>query len=177
MKTKNLVILALLVGIGAVLHAVMPGFVFGMKPDMMLAMMFLGILLFPDRKSVLLLGLVTGFISGLTTTFPGGLFPNIIDKFVTAFAVYGLFLALGKFGRHIISVAALSAIGTLISGITFLGSALVLVGLPGPFAALFVGVVLPAMLVNTIVMIILYPIALAIAKRTKLVPVNSNVDM
>lgn len=175
MKTKHLVILALLVGIGAVLHAVVPGFIFGMKPDMMLAMMFLAIVLFPDKKSVLLLGLATGIISGLTTTFPGGLFPNIIDKFITAFAFYGLFLSLKKFRTNVISVAILTAIGTLISGTAFLGSAYILVGLPGPFVALFGGVVLPAMGVNAIVMLVLYPVALTIAKRAKLLPNQTDV--
>jgi hypothetical protein len=60
LNTKNLVALSLLVGIGAVLHAVIPGFFLGMKPDMMLTMMFLGIVLFPDRKSVFLLALLRG---------------------------------------------------------------------------------------------------------------------
>ena len=40
MNTKVLVSLALLVGIGAVLHTVVPPILFGMKPDMMLTMMF-----------------------------------------------------------------------------------------------------------------------------------------
>lgn len=168
MKTKNLVALALLVGMGAVLHAVMPGIVFGMKPDMMLAMMFLGIVLFPDVKSVVLLSLVTGLISGLTTTFPGGLIPNIIDKPITAFVFFGLFMALKKYRSNIVSVAVLTVLGTLVSGIAFLGSAYLLVGLPGPFAALFAGVVLPATVANTVAMVILYPVALTIVKRTKL---------
>ncbi|KAA9031652.1 tryptophan transporter [Niallia endozanthoxylica] len=168
MNTKNLVALALLVGMGTVLHAVVPGFFLGMKPDMMLTMMFLGIVLFPDRKSVLLLGLATGIISGITTTFPGGLFPNIIDKFVTSFVFFALFLALNKYSRSIISVAVLTAVGTVISGIVFLGSAYLIVGLPGPFAALFATVVLPAAAVNTIVMIVLYPVATSILKRTKI---------
>ncbi|MFB6465231.1 tryptophan transporter [Cytobacillus sp. Hz8] len=168
MKTKNLVVLALLVGMGAVLHAVVPGFFLGMKPDMMLTFMFLGIILFPDKKSVLLLGLVTGIISGLTTTFPGGLFPNIIDKFVTAFVVFGIFTALKSFQSSIIGVAILTAIGTIVSGTVFLTSALLIVGLPGPFIALFSTVVLPAAAFNTVFMIILYPIALSIVKRTKL---------
>src|SRR6476660_6992574 len=105
MKTKNLVALALLVLIGAVLHAVIPGIFFGMKPDMMLAMMFLGIILFPDFKSVLLLGIVTGLISGITSTFPGGLIPNIIDKIVTSLLFFGLFVSLKKFRGSIVSVA------------------------------------------------------------------------
>lgn len=168
MNTKNLVALALLVGIGAVLDAVMPGIFFGMKPDMMLTMMFLGIILFPEMKSVLLLGIVTGIISGLTTTFPGGLIPNIIDKLVTSMLFFGLFVALNKFRGSVISVAILTAVGTLISGSVFLTSAYFIVGLPGPFAALFAGVVLPAVVINTVTMIIIYPIALTVVKRTKL---------
>lgn len=168
MNTKNLVALSLLVGMGAVLHAVIPGFFLGMKPDMMLTMMFLGILLFPDKKSVLLLGIVTGLISGLTSQFPGGLIPNIIDKPITAFMFLALFLSLKKFNKSIISVAILTAVGTIISGIVFLSSAYFIVSLPGPFTILFATVVLPAAAVNTIAMIILYPIALSIVKRTKL---------
>jgi ABC-type multidrug transport system fused ATPase/permease subunit len=168
MNTKNLVALALLVGIGAVLHAVIPGIFLGMKPDMMLAMMFLGIILFPDFKSVLLLGIVTGLISGVTTTFPGGLIPNIIDKVVTSLLFFGLFLSLNKFRNNIVSVAVLTAIGTIISGTAFLTSAYFIVGLPGAFAGLFAAVVLPAAVINTITMIILYPVALTVVKRTKL---------
>jgi hypothetical protein len=168
MNTKNLVALALLVGIGAVLHAVIPGIFLGMKPDMMLAMMFLGIILFPDFKSVLLLGIVTGLIAGITTTFPGGLIPNIIDKIVTSMLFFGLFLSLNKFRNSIVSVAILTAVGTLISGTVFLTSAYFIVGLPGAFTGLFAAVVLPAAVINTIAMIIIYPIALSIVKRTKL---------
>lgn len=167
MNTKNLVALSLLVGIGAVLHTIIPGFFLGMKPDMMLTMMFLGIILFPDKKSVLLLGLVTGIISGLTTTFPGGLIPNIIDKAVTAFVIFGLFLTLGKFKYSLVGIGVLTVIGTIVSGIVFLGSAYYIVGLPGSFVALFAAVVLPAAAFNTVTMIILYPIANSIVNRTK----------
>jgi hypothetical protein len=153
---------------GAVLHAVVPGFFLGMKPDMMLTMMFIGIVLFPEKKSVLLLGLVTGLISGLTTTFPAGLFPNLIDKPITAFLFFGLFLALKKFQKSVVTVAILTAVGTIISGIIFLTSAYLIAGLPGPFAALFGAVVLPTTAVNTITMVVLYPVAQSIVKRTKL---------
>ncbi|WP_066295061.1 tryptophan transporter [Bacillus sp. FJAT-29937] len=168
MNTKNLVALALLVGMGAVLHAVVPGFFLGMKPDMMLTMMFLGIVLFPDKKSVLLLAIVTGVIAALTTTFPGGQIPNIIDKPIAAIVFLGLFTALKRYQKSIVSVAILTAVGTIVSGVAFLGSALLIVGLPGPFTALFAAVVLPAAAVNTIVMVVLYPVALSIVKRTKL---------
>ena len=172
MNTKNLVALSLLVGMGAVLHAIVPGFFLGMKPDMMLTMMFLGIVLFPDKKSVLLVGVVTGLISGLTTTFPGGLVPNIIDKPVTAFVFFGILVMMRRYQSSIYTVAALTAFGTIVSGIVFLGSAYFLVGLPGPFAALFAGVVLPAAAFNTVFMAILYPVATNIFKRAKLAEVN-----
>jgi hypothetical protein len=169
MNVKNIVALALLVGIGAVLHAVIPPIFLGMKPDMMLTMMFLGIILFPQARNVMLLAIVTGVISALTTGFPGGQIPNIIDKLVTASVFFGLFLALGKFRNHIISVGVLTALGTLISGTVFLTSAYLIVGLPGSFAGLFGVVVLPAALLNTVAMVILYPIAQTVLKRTKFV--------
>jgi hypothetical protein len=167
MNTRILVALSLLVGIGAVLHAVVPGFFLGMKPDMMLMMMFMGIILFPEKKYVLLLGAVTGLISALTTTFPGGQLPNIIDKLATAFIFYGLFIALKKFRTSMISVAVLTAVCTIISGIVFLCSAYLIVGLPGPFAALFGAVVLPTTAASTIAIVIIYPVAAGIMKRTK----------
>ncbi|MDP4083935.1 MAG: tryptophan transporter [Bacillota bacterium] len=169
MNTKNLVALSLLIAIGAVLHAVIPPIFLGMKPDMMLTMMFLGIFLFPEIKNVVLLGVVTGLISGITTTFPGGLFPNIIDKIITSLLIFGIFLLLNKYRNSIVSVGILTALGTLISGTVFLTSALFLVGLPGPFVGLFTAVVLPAAVINTVTMVILYPIASTIFKRTKLV--------
>ncbi|MDQ0214758.1 hypothetical protein J2S13_001155 [Oikeobacillus pervagus] len=169
MNTKSLVSLSMLIGIGAVLHAVMPGLFLGMKPDMMLTMMFLGILMFPTFQNVLLIGLVTGVISGLTTTFPMGLVPNFIDKPITAILFYGLFLISSKVSKNLIGATVLTAIGTIISGTIFLTSALMIVGLPGPFVALFTTVVLPATVVNAIVMVIVYPIVHSILKRSKLV--------
>ncbi|ETI69630.1 tryptophan transporter [Neobacillus vireti] len=171
MNTKNLVILALLAGIGVVLHTVTPNF-FGIKPDMMLAMMFLGIILVPEIKSVLLLSIVTGVLSALTTGFPGGQIPNIIDKPITALVFFGLFLALKKYRNSIVSVGVLSALGTLVSGTVFLASAYFIAELPKSFAVLFAAGVLPAIALNTAIMVILYPIAQSIFKRTKITPAS-----
>jgi hypothetical protein len=173
MNTKKLVTLALLMGIGAVLHAVVPPVFLGIKPDMMLTMMFLGIMIFPEIRSVLLLAIVAGLISALTTGFPGGQVPNIIDKLVTASVFFGVFLTLGKFRNSVISAGVLTAIGTIISGTVFLTSAYLIVGLPGSFIALFAAAVLPATVVNTIAMVILYPIAQTVLKRTKFIPTTA----
>ncbi|MED4206064.1 tryptophan transporter [Neobacillus mesonae] len=167
MNTKNLVILALLAGIGVVLHTIMPASL-SIKPDMMLAMMFLGILLVPEIKSVMLMAIVTGILTALTTAFPGGQIPNLIDKPITALVFFGLFLALKKFRYSIISVGILTAVGTLVSGTVFLTAAYFIVGLPGPFTAIFAVGVLPAIVINTVVMVIVYPVAQSIFKRTKI---------
>ena len=172
MKTKTLVSMSLLIGIGAALHFIIPGFFLGMKPDMMLLMMFLAIVLFPGKRNVLTVALAAGAISALTTTFPGGQIPNIIDKLVTAFLFYLLFIGIRRFSTSVISVSILTALGTIISGAVFLGSAYYIVSLPGPFVALFGAVVLPAVLLNTVAIIIIYPIVNGIVKKTK-IPVHA----
>ncbi|MGE6261005.1 tryptophan transporter [Heyndrickxia sporothermodurans] len=169
MNTKTLVSLSMLVGIGAVLHLAIPQIFMGMKPDMMLTMMFLGIILFPEKKNVLVLGVLTGIISGLTTSFPGGFIPNIIDKCLTSFIFLGLFLLISKFMRIRIAIVIMTIIGTLVSGTVFLSSASIISGLPESFLALFSIVVLPATILNTIALFIIYPIVNTIIKRTSLV--------
>jgi len=178
MNTKNLVALSLLMGIGAVLHAVIPGIGNGMKPDMMLTMMFLGIMLFPEKKNVLLVGIVTGVLSALTTTFPAGQVPNIIDKLVTAFVFYLLFLAVKKYSHTVAGAASLTAVGTVVSGSVFLGTALFTAGLPGSmtFGALFVAVVLPTVVLNTIIIAVIYPIVRSVIRRTGFNPVPAAVQ-
>ncbi len=170
MNTRVLVLLSLLVGMGAVLHAVTPPLLFGMKPDLMLTMMFLGILLFPSGKNVLLLGLLTGIISALTTGFPSGQIPNLIDKPITAFVFFGMLLLIKKYSHSLLSAGTLTAIGTLISGFIFLGSALIFFQLPGgaTFLSLFAGIVLPTAAFNTVAMVVIYPIVQQIFKRTRL---------
>ena len=167
MKTKTLVSMSLLIGIGAALHFIIPGFFLGMKPDMMLLMMFLAIVLFPEKKNVFIVALAAGAISAMTTTFPGGQIPNIIDKLVTAFLFYLLFIGFKKFSTSVISVSILTALGTIISGAVFLGSAYYIVSLPGPFVVLFGAVVLPAVLLNTVAIVIIYPIVKGIVQKTK----------
>ncbi|SFB95619.1 Tryptophan transporter TrpP [Bacillus sp. OV322] len=171
MNIRTLVSLALFVGIGAALHVIIPGFFLGMKPDMMLTMSFLAIILFPEKKNVFLVALAGGIISGLTSTFPGGFIPNVIDKFVTCFVFYFMFIAARKFSFTAVNAGILTAIGTLVSGTVFLGSAYLIVGLPGAFVSLFAAVVLPAVLLNTVAMVIIYPIVSGLIKKSSL-PAN-----
>src|SRR5690625_410915 len=168
MNTRVLVILALLVGIGAVQHAFTPK-IFGVTPDLLLAMMFLGILLFPKFKYVLLISFLSGFIAALTTTFPGGEIASMIEKPAVAFIFFGLFLLIRKLVNIKISSAILTAIGTFVSGIIFLSIALFILGadVGAGFFALLSAVVLPTTVLNTIIMVIIYPVVEAILKRSQ----------
>lgn len=169
MNTRVLIILSLFVGIGAVLHAVFPPILFGMRPDMSLAMMFLGIVLFPHIRYVIVLAVATGFVSALTTTFPLGQIPNIIEKPITALLFFGMFLLIKDRVKHSIGAPVLTAIGTLVSGALFLSIALFIIGanVGVGFIALFTANVLPAIVVNTIIMVVLYPVVQTILRRSQ----------
>lgn len=171
MSTKNLVLMALLVGVGAALYVVMPGIVGGMKPDLMLVMMFVGILLFSNVRDTFLLSVSTGIISGLLTTFPGGFIPNVVDKLVTGFVFLLIVLLVKKVTQKIVVGTILTAIGTIISGVVFLSVALFIMNadVGVGFGTLFVGVVLPAVALNAIAFIIMYPIIINLAKRSKFI--------
>ncbi|WP_121639300.1 tryptophan transporter [Virgibacillus sp. Bac330] len=167
MNIRILMILSLLIGIGAVLHAIVPPVIFGVKPDMLLSMMFLGILLFPKLKYVIILSIATGAISALTTSAPGGQIANMVDKPITAIIFLSLFFIISKTLRPLSQAVILTAIGTMISGAIFLSVALFLIGImEGSFIAMFSIAVLPAAFLNSILIAVVYPIVQRILKRT-----------
>ena len=152
MKTKQLTINALLLAVGFILHYVTPA-IGSMQIDFSLITLVL-IIAFNKNSfnTCIASGIATGIFAGLTTKFPMGLMPNIIDKIVTTVVVYFLIKLLDKTSlQSRIKTVVVYAMGTLISGITFLTSALILVGLPAPFKLLFATVVIPAVAINTIV--------------------------
>lgn len=154
MNTRKMVIAALFLSLGFILHQIIPGLPLGsMKPDPFLAMMFLAILYVDDFRGTMAIGLAAGILTAMTTTFPMGQIPNIIDKAVTAPVVYLIFHLVRNLKNHTLRLSIVSVLGTLLSGTVFLGSALVLVSLPAPFLALFVGVVLPAVVTNSILVL------------------------
>ena len=152
MKTKQLVTNSLLLAVGFLLHYVTPAIGLPMQIDFSLITLILVINLNKNSfGSCIASGLATGIFSGPTTKFPLGFIPNILDKITTAIVVYLLIRLLDKtaLSSKIKSVIT-NAVGTLVSGTVFLVSALLLVGLPAPFSLLFVTVVIPATIVNTI---------------------------
>lgn len=166
MNLKKTVLASLLLAIGLILHYVIPGTLGMMKPDTFLAMMFIAILLCDNYKLTVMIGLASGFLTALTTTFPGGQIPNIIDKFITSHAVYFILLLMKNRFNNQAKIIILSVVGTIISGSIFLSTALALVGLPAPFSVLFIGVVLPAVAANTFLVTIAYNAITASLKRT-----------
>lgn len=166
MNTKNLVLMALLVGVGTALYLIIPGINGGMKPDFMLTMMIIGILLFPTVKETFLISVATGVLSGLFSTFPGGFVPNIIDKAITGFVVLAVVVVLRHFVQKIAVSTVLVGLGTMLSGSVFLSMALALTEVPIDFAVMFVTVVLPAVAMNAIAFVIIYPIITNLLKRS-----------
>ena len=151
-NTKQLVTNALLLAVGFLLHYVTPAIGLPMQIDFSLITLVLIINLNKNSFSTCIAsGVATGIFSGITTKFPMGMIPNIIDKIVTAIAVYLLLKLLDKTTlSNKIKAVITNAVGTLVSGTVFLCSALLLVGLPASFSVLFVTVVIPATIVNTI---------------------------
>ena len=152
-NTKQLVSNSLLLAVGFILHAVTPTLGLPMQIDFSLITLILVITLNKNKfGSCIAAGIVTGIFSGITSKFPLGLIPNIIDKIVTTVVVYFLIKLLDKTSlQPKIKTIIINAVGTLVSGITFLASALILVGLPASFKLLFITVVIPAIVINTIV--------------------------
>lgn len=168
MNLRKMVLTSLFLALGLILHQAMPPILFGMKPDIMVCMMFIAIFLNKDDyKMALLIGIIGGIFSAITSTFPGGQMPNIIDKFVTANSIFFLYKILGKNVKDQVQIFIAAIFGTFISGTVFLCSAALLVGLPGPFIALMLGVVIPAVAMNAIGCSILYNATVISLRRVK----------
>ena len=152
-KTKQLVTNSLLLAVGFLLHYVTPAIGLPMQIDFSLITLVLVITLNKTSFSTCLAsGVATGIFSGITSKFPLGFIPNTIDKIITTIFVYLLIRLLDKTALHSkIKTIVVNAVGTLVSGIVFLVSALLLTGLPAPFSLLFVTVVIPAIVVNTVI--------------------------
>lgn len=167
MNIKKLVINSLLLAIGAILSQMTPPLVLGMKPDFSLALLFIIILLNNDYKTCLCAGIVAGLLAALTTTFPGGQLPNIIDKIITTNIMFLFLMPIRNVLNNQIKILIVTAVGTIVSGTVFLTSAFFIVGLPTSFRLLFLSIVIPACVINTVVSGILFN-AINIASKRKI---------
>lgn len=164
MSLRKNILSALLLALGLIIHQIVPGSIGGMKFDIQLTTIFVIIAINMDFKNAILTGFAGGIITALTTTFPGGQIPNVIDKIITSIVAYLLLKILSKFLNKQIVVAIAGFVCTVISGTVFLMSALLIVGLPAPFTALFLGIVLPTALTNILVTTLVYNLVRASQK-------------
>lgn len=156
MNIKKMVVNSLLLSIGALLHQITPPLVLGMKPDFSLVMLFIVLFYNKDFKSCITAGFAIGIFSALTTGFPAGQVPNIIDKLVTTTVIYFCIKILTKRVVDQILMIIVISVGTFISGIVFLSSAAILSGIQDNFIELLSLIVIPAVIINTIIGMILY---------------------
>ncbi|TZE81293.1 tryptophan transporter [Calorimonas adulescens] len=159
MKLRDSILTALLMAIGLVLHQITPPIMGSMKPNFLLAMLFVALFINPVYQNALLGGFLGGIFAALTTTFPGGQVANFIEEIITAFVVVTLIRLTARFNRHI-AIPVIAFIGTMESGIVFLAIASAVVGgLPLAFSVLVTTVVIPTAAINTVVTYAVYNIA------------------
>lgn len=159
MNLRRSIITALLLSIGLILHQITPGTLGGVKFDFFLPFVFVSLLLNTTFKNALLTGLLGGILTAMTTTFPGGQLPNIIDKLATCIILFIIIKMMEQFKQKKIFTGTIAFLGTIISGSIFLGSALLMIGLPAPFIILFMSIVLPTTITNIFLTLIIYPTA------------------
>ena len=114
--TKQLVTNALLLAVGFLLHYVTPA-IGSMQIDFSLITLILVINLNRNSFSTCIAGgIATGIFAGITSKFPFGLVPNIVDKIITTIFVYLLLKLLDKTALNSkIKAIVVNAVGTLIS--------------------------------------------------------------
>lgn len=153
MKTRNLTISAIFMALGLVMHFLVPPIFGGVKPDFLLSMMFISLIIAGDIKEAILIGVAGGIMSALTTSFPGGQIPNFIEKIIVAVTIFFLIQKFGK-GLNKYQTVFIYALGTLLSGVLFLLLALGITKQMNLFIP-SLPVVLVAMVVNSIFGLIL----------------------
>lgn len=173
--TKKMILNAILLGIGLILHQILPVLAGGITPDITLVMLFCIMIINRDNyKTCLIAGIITAIFSALSTKFPMGQIPNFIDKMVTMNVMYifmkSLYLMpiMKKLGKKVdqVVVIMMTIVGTLVSGVVFLTAAYIIASLPGGFGVLFVTVVLPTLVFNLVACLVLYNVLSLSLKRS-----------
>ncbi|MDK2800479.1 MAG: hypothetical protein PWP27_1541 [Clostridiales bacterium] len=154
---REMILAGLLLSIGLVLHYITPATGTPVKPDFLLAMLFLCFLIFEDFSVSFVAGIAAGILSGITTSVPGGLIPNVIDKILTTIVCLGIIYVTRKFINQYILSVIVPILGTLFSGFVFLSTAILLKILPSQsFVPAFFTAVIPATVGNVILIAVLF---------------------
>jgi Tryptophan transporter TrpP len=168
-KLKKMTINGILIALGAILHQITPAIGLPMQPDFAIIMLFIIIILNKDYKTIMISSIIIGVLTALTTKFPGGQIPNIIDKLVTGNIIYLLSKTFNNKISGKVEIFIYLVFGTAISGMTFLYSAKVIAGLPSgtTFIGLVLSVVVPTLVLNIILGSVLYKTIIRALKVNK----------
>lgn len=168
MRLRNNIFTALLLAIGFILHHITPGILGGMKFDFLLSFMFVSLLLNPKLENAIVTGLLGGILSAMTTTFPGGQIPNMLDKVLTCLILFIFINFLRRYNMNTLIVALIGGLGTFISGMIFLISAAFIVGLPVPIEVLIISIVVPTTILNAIGIVFVYRLVKIALKASRI---------
>ncbi|HPF88906.1 MAG TPA: tryptophan transporter [Candidatus Limiplasma sp.] len=156
---SDLILVAVLLAAGAVLKAMLPVNFLGMKPNFVIAMYCLAILLIQvdTLKTRLLQALIIGVLAGAICQFlPGTPWLNLISEPVGG-VVMGLMLGVNmKIKKVDLSAAGATLVATIASGSTFIASLFVFNGVPAENLKAYIPVVLLTAVINAVIVQILY---------------------
>lgn len=161
-----LILVAVLLAAGAVLKMTVGSFVnfFGMKPNFIIAMYCLAILLVrPNLGQAAIIGLIAGAVCQL---LPGTPYINFISEFLGAVAMAALIRIPMKIGKANFSTIVSTFLATVVSGGTFTVCLFLFIGADASSLVAYVPIVLFTALINCVIVQVLYvPLAKVLKKE------------
>lgn len=161
-----LILVAVLLAAGAVLKMTVGSFVnfFGMKPNFIIAMYCLAILLVrPNLGQAAIIGLIAGAVCQL---LPGTPYINFISEFLGAVAMAALIRIPMKIGRANLQTIVSTFVATVVSGSAFTVCLFLFLGADASSLVAYVPIVLCTALINCVIVQALYvPLAKVLKKE------------
>ena len=167
-SAADMLLVGVLLAAGAVLKFFVGSlFSAGMKPNFIIAMYCLAILLIkPRMREALVIGLLAGAVSQF---FPGTPYINFVSELLGAFSMCLLCRLPLKFGKLSFTAIVTAFLGTLVSGFSFIGVMYLVFYagvdiVPTPLGV-FLGIIFGTAFINTVIVQLLYsPLKRALKK-------------
>lgn len=169
LSVQDVFLIGILLAAGAVLKFFVGNVInFGMKPNFIISMYCLVILLVKPRlKEAAIIGILAGAICQF---FPGQPYINIVSELVGAVAMFLLTKIPMQLGKISLQPIVTTFFSTLVSGFTFIGAMYLMYYsgadiTPTPLAA-FMAIIFGTAIINAIIVQVLYiPMKLALKKE------------
>lgn len=158
---SDLILVAVLLAAGAVLKLFVGSVInfFGMKPNFIIAMYCLAILLIRPNKTSTAVGqaAIIGILAGAICQFlPGTPWLNFISEFLGAVCMALLIRIPMKIGKVNLSTSVSTFISTVVSGATFVACLFLFVGAVSKSLVAYIPIVLFTALINAVIVQLLY---------------------